>query len=188
MRVEGAGTPPPEAASLASALAANGLKVLKADGSVLCELWFAATLPSGGPAEENVSFAGVPHGALLGVARFPARHSDRRGQTVKPGVYTMRYSLYPVNGDHQGVAPQRDFLVLSTAASDTDPAARPDFEALMTMSRNASGTPHPLVLSFWKGEASAPQEVTEEGETDRVLHVKIGGVSAAIIIVGKHEG
>ena len=145
-------------------------------------------MPSGGAAEESASFAGTPTGALFGVARFPARHSDRRGQTIKPGVYTLRYALFPLNGDHQGVAPQRDFLLLSPAAADTDPSAKPDYETLMTMSRKASGTPHPLVFSFWKDDSGAAQGVEAAGDSDRVLHVKIGGVPAAMIIIGKHEG
>lgn len=188
MKVEAAGAPPSEAAALASALAKEGVKVLKEDGSVLCEMWFVSTLPSGAAAEESASFAGTPHGALLGVARFPSRHSDRRGQTIKPGIYTMRYSLFPLNGDHQGVAPQRDFLLLSPAATDTDPAARPNFETLMDMSRKASGAPHPLVLSFWKDESGAAPGIEAAGDSDRVLHTRIGAVPAAIIIVGRYEG
>ncbi|NWF82948.1 MAG: hypothetical protein HXY18_03865 [Bryobacteraceae bacterium] len=188
MKVETAGAPPSEAAALAPALAREGVKVLKEDGSVLCEMWFVSALPSGAAAEESASFAGTPHGALLGVARFPNRHSDRRGQTIKPGVYTMRYSLFPLNGDHQGVAPQRDFILFSPAATDTDPAARPNFETLMDMSRKASGTPHPLVLSFWKDESGAAPGVEAAGDSDRVLHTRIGAVPAAIIIVGRHEG
>ena len=68
---------------------------------------------------------------MLGVARFPAKYKDRRGQTIKPGVYTMRYGLFPVNGDHQGVAPQRDFLIPSPAALDDDlkADAKPGIEA-----------------------------------------------------------
>jgi len=188
MKVEGAGAPPAEVSGLAASLGKEGVKVLKDDGSVLCEMWFVTAIPSGGATEESASFAGTPTGAFLGVARFPARHSDRRGQTIKPGIYTMRYGLFPLNGDHQGVAPQRDFLLLSLASADTDASAKPDYEALMTMSRKASGTPHPLVLSFWKDDPGAAQRIEAAGDSDRVLHVKIGSVPAAIIVVGKHEG
>lgn len=188
MKVETAGAPPSEASALASALAKEGVKVLKEDGSVLCEMWFVSSLPTGAAAEESASFSGTPHGALIGVARFPSRHSDRRGQTIKPGVYTMRYSLFPLNGDHQGVSPQRDFILFSPAAADTDPAAKPDFETLMNMSRKASGTPHPLVLSFWKDESGAAPGVEAAGDSDRVLHTKIGATPVAIIIIGRHEG
>jgi hypothetical protein len=185
MKTEAAGAPPAEAGPLAGALAKEGVKVLKEDGSVLCEMWLAAAEPSGGSAEQNATWAAAPQGVLLGVARFPARHADRRGQQIKPGVYTLRYGLFPMNGDHQGVEPQRDFLVLSPAAADTDASAKPSFDALMNMSRKASGTPHPLVLSFWKEETALPTGVEAVGESDQVLHAQIGKATVSIIVVGK---
>lgn len=188
MKTGVAGPPPPESAALAPALSKEGVQVLKEDGSVLCEMWFVTALPSGGAAEESASFAGTPHGALLGVARFPTRHSDRRGQTIKPGVYSMRYSLFPLNGDHQGVSPQRDFILFVPVAIDTNAAVRPDYETLMNMSRKASGTPHPLVLSFWKDESGAAPGIEAAGDSDRILHTRIGAVPAAIIVAGRYEG
>ena len=187
-KVEAAGAPPADAAAVSSLLAKDGAKILKADGSVLAAMWFRATLPTGGRKEDSASFEGIPHGALLGVVHFPERYSDRRGQTIKPGVYTMRYSLYPVNGDHQGVAPQRDFLVLSPAAEDKDPAATPAFDPLMEMSRKASGTPHPLVFSFWKSDPGTKPGIEASGDHDQVLHATIGAVPVSIIVVGRAEG
>ncbi len=186
-KVESAGVPPSEASALSSALAKDGVKVVKPDGSPLCEIWFVAADPHGGGSEQNTTMTGVPHGALLGVVRVPARWSDRRGQTIKPGVYTMRYSFFPMNGDHQGVAPQRDFAILSPAAIDTDPAAKTAFDPLMDMSRKASGTPHPLVLSIWKDDAGVAQGVEAQGEHDQVLHSKLGEAPIAVIVVGKAE-
>ncbi|HEY3440868.1 MAG TPA: hypothetical protein VGK29_08960 [Paludibaculum sp.] len=186
-KAEPAGAAPPEAAGVAGALVKDGVKILKPDGGVVCEIWLVAAAPAGGTVEQNASLA-APHGALLGVARYPARFADRRGQTIKPGVYTMRYSYFPMNGDHQGVAPQRDFAILSPAATDTDAAAKPAFDALMDMSRKASGTPHPLVLSIWKDDPPSPAGVEAVGDHDQVLHTKIGGVAVSIIVVGKAEG
>jgi hypothetical protein len=185
MKTEPAGAPPAEVSALAPALAKDGVKVLKEDGSVLCEVWLAAAEPSGGSAEQNATWAAAPQGVLLGAVRFPTRHSDRRGQQIKPGVYSMRYGLFPMNGDHQGVEPQRDFLILSPAAADTDPAAKPAFDVLMHMSRKASGTPHPLVLSFWKEDSKLPTGVEAVGESDQVLHAQIGNTTVSIIVVGK---
>ena len=173
---------------MAGALVKDGLKILKPDGAVLCEFWLVAAEPSGGAAEQNTSWSSVPHGALLGVVRYPARFSDRRGQTIKPGIYTMRYSFFPMNGDHQGVAPQRDFAILSPAATDTDAAAKPAFDPLMDMSRKASGTPHPLILSIWKDDPPSPAGVEAVGDHDQVLHMKIGATAVSIIVVGKAEG
>jgi hypothetical protein len=185
-KVSPAGAPPAEAQALAPALVKEGLKVDKADGSTLCEIWTVATAPKEGAVEQNATW-GAPHGSLLGVVRVPARWSDRRGQTIRPGVYTMRLSFFPMNGDHQGVAPQRDFAILSPVAIDTDAAALPAFDPLMDMSRKASGSPHPLVLSLWKESSPAPLGVEPEGDTDQVLHLKIGDVPVAIIVVGKSD-
>lgn len=186
-KMEAAGAAPAEAGALAAALAKDGVKVMKPDGSVLCEMWFVATAPKTGEVEQNATW-GAAHGSLLGVVRVPARWSDRCGQTIKPGVYTMRLSFFPMNGDHQGVAPQRDFALLSPVAGDQDAAALPGFDALMEMSRTASGTPHPLVLSLWKEDKAGTAGVAAEGEHDQVLRTTVGGVAVAIVVVGRAEG
>lgn len=185
-----AGPPPADlAASAAGLLVKDGVKITSADDKVLCEIWLRTAMPAGAKSsEDNLTMPTIPHGSVLGAIRFPAKHADRRGQGVKPGVYTMRFSFFPQNGDHQGVAPQRDFLILSPAAEDKDGEANPVFEALMTMSRKASGTPHPLVFSMWKDDADAKPGFEKQGENDWVLHMKIGGVPVAIILVGKSEG
>jgi hypothetical protein len=181
---ESAGAPPSEvAAPIAQALQKDGVKVTN-NGQPYCEIWLRAQKPSGTAAkEEGATMTGIPQGALLGVIRFDAQGQDRRGQSIKPGVYTLRYGLIPINGDHQGAAPQRDFLVLSPAANDKDLNATPAFDALMDMSRKASGTPHPAVLSFWKADADSPG-LSKQGESDWVLQTKMGGTPVAIIVVG----
>jgi hypothetical protein len=146
-------------------------------------------MPSGPKsAEDAVAFPSIPHGSFLGILRFPSTGADRRGQTIKPGVYTLRYSQYPVNGDHQGAAPQRDFAVLTPIADDKDPNATPAFYPLMAMSRKASGTPQPAVLSHEPpaGGATAPS-LGQEGEKDWSLTFKLGDTPMAIILVGKAE-
>lgn len=186
-KVGPAGAPPAEASAITSVLAKEGVQVLKGDGSVYCEIWLRSQAPTGGKAEDSASFSTIPHGTLLGIVQFPARAADRRGQTIKPGLYTLRYSLFPLNGDHLGVAPQRDFLILSPASDDKDPAATPDFDTLMNWSRKASGTPHPLVLSIWKADAPA-QPTVESTDHDTTLTVKMGAAGVSIIIFGKAEG
>jgi len=89
----------------------------------------------------------------------------------------------PINGDHQGAAPQRDFLLMTPAAQDTDPNATPNFDTLVGMSRKASGTPHPAVLSFWKSDTDTPG-FAKQGDSDWVLQAKLGDTPIAIILVG----
>ncbi len=189
-KMEPAGAPPPELdAAIAGALQKEGAKIVAANGSVVCEIWLRSTMPSGPKAnEDGVTLPTIPHGALLGAIRFPIPGSERRGQSLKPGVYTLRFSYYPVDGNHQGVAPQRDFFILSPAASDKDLNATPKFDALMDMGRKASGTPHPASLSFWKADGDSKPGLEKQGDSDWVLQTKIGDTPVAIILIGAFAG
>lgn len=179
-----AGGPPAEAApAIAQALQKDGIKISN-NGAAYCEIWFRTEKPAGAKSsEENVTLPLIPQGALVGVIRFDGQGADRRGQTIKAGVYTLRYSIMPVNGDHQGAAPQRDFLLLSPAADDRDLTSTPGFDALVAMSRKASGTPHPAVLSFWKSDTDTPG-FSKQGDTDWVLQAKLGDTPIAVILAG----
>ena len=159
----------------------DGIKITN-NGAPYCALWFRTGKVGGGATEENATMPGIPIGTLLGVIRFDGKGSDRRGQNIKPGVYTMRYGLIPVNGDHQGAAPQRDFFVLVPASDDKDLNATPKFEDLVAMSKKASGTPHPAVLSFWKADGST-SGMSQQGD-DWVLQTKLGDTAIAVILVG----
>lgn len=176
----------PAAADLVSKA---GAKVTDASGKVICELWLRSPIPTGPKSDtQAVTLPEVAHGTFMGIIRFAAKYSDRRGQTVQPGVYTMRYSYFPQNGDHQGAAPQRDFLLLTPIASDKDLTINPSFDQLMEMSRKASGTPHPSIFSFWKEEESFEPGLKMLGEHDWVLYTNMGGIKLGIILVGKAEG
>ncbi|HXK02486.1 MAG TPA: hypothetical protein VMS37_08800 [Verrucomicrobiae bacterium] len=184
-KVEPISTPAP---AMAAAMQSQGYRISGPAGP-WCEVWFAKTLPAGAkPSDASITF-GIAQGTLLGVLRFPGKGADRRGQVIPAGVYTMRYSQFPVDGAHQGVAPQRDFALLSPAAGDTDPGAKPDFNALVQMSTKASGTAHPAVFSLESPPAgAAPGSLAKEGDNDWTLTVKAGDVTLAIIVVGKVEG
>lgn len=188
-KLEPAGAPPSELTPPIGALIQDKGHKIVAGSKVLCEVWFVKAVPTG-PAttETDVMWKTVPLGAVVGAIRFPeGGGSDRRGQALKAGVYTMRFALQPVNGDHQGVAPQRDFLVLTPAAQDTDAAPVANVDALMNMTRKASGTPHPAVLSMWVIESDFKAGFDKAGESDWALQVDLGGVKIGLILVGKVE-
>jgi hypothetical protein len=189
-KMEPAGAPPSAVpAPFASMLQQQGAKISGPGGSVYCEVWFRTEAPSGPKStESDVALPTIPQGAFLGVIQFPGPAQDRRGQSIKPGIYTMRYSLYPVNGDHQGVAPQRDFALLVPMADDTDPNSTPAFAALVKLSDKASGTPHPAVLSLSTATSDKLPAFTKEGEHDWTLDTKLGNLAISIILVGKFEG
>lgn len=184
-----AGPPPSELnPGIAALLQKDGTKIMNG-ATVVCEIWFRATAPSGPKsAEDSVTLPNIPQGALLGAMRFPTRGADRRGNPIAPGVYTLRYSDYPQNGDHQGVAPQRDFLLLSKAADDKDANATPGFKQLVEMSEKATGAPHPGVFSFWKQDTGFKPGFAKEGENDWILQTKLGDIPIAVILIGKVQG
>ncbi len=188
-KAQPAGDPPSEvAAHILGSLSKAGTKIVGDNGSAYVEIWLRSAMPSGpNTGESSVTLPTIPPGALLGVLRFSAKGSDRRGQNIAPGIYTLRYGNYPVNGNHQGVAPQRDFLVLVPAALDKTAGAISDFDALIELSRKASGTPHPAVLSFWKADADQKPGFEKQGEKDWVLTAKLGDTAVSIIVIGKAD-
>src|SRR5258708_19082503 len=87
---EPAGAPPADVApAIAQVMQKTGTKITN-NGAAYCEIWFRTDKPSGAKStEENITLA-LPQGALVGVIRFTSNGSDRRGQTIKAGVYTLR--------------------------------------------------------------------------------------------------
>jgi hypothetical protein len=185
-----AGPPPAELApAIRAALQQDGIKITTSESNLICEIWFRATAPSGPPAtERSVTLTTIPHGALLGAIRFPGRALDRRGQPIKGGVYTLRLSYFPPNGNHQGISPNRDFFLMSAAADDTDLNATPKFDDLVKMSAKVTGTNHPASLSAWKADAGQAAAFVEEGEGDWVLYTKIGDTMIGVILIGTYHG
>jgi hypothetical protein len=187
-KLETVASPPPDLpAAYGGLIAAPGYRVVGPKGA-WCEVWFRKSIPTGAkPTDESIVFP-IAQGTLIGILRFPAEGSDRRGQPIKPGVYTMRYSDFPVDGAHQGVAPQRDFALLTPIADDPDPNAKPAFDALVSMSTKASGTPHPAVLSLESPSGTNFPSVSKEGDSDQVLNVKVGDLAIGLIVVGRVQG
>jgi len=181
-----ASAPPNLPGSYASLFEAKGYRVVGKTGP-WCEVWFRKSIPTGAKSSDQSIAFPIAQGTLLGILRFPGNGSDRRGQIIKPGVYTMRYSNFPVDGAHQGVAPQRDFALLTPIANDPDPNATPPFDKLVEQSKT-TGTAHAAVFSLEPPTATTFPSVTKEGENDWVLAVKVGDLSIAIIVAGKYEG
>ncbi|MBK7930154.1 MAG: hypothetical protein IPJ98_22595 [Bryobacterales bacterium] len=187
-KVEATGEAPAEvAAPIKEMLAPAGHKVMSGDGKVWCEVWFVKAAPKGPDSTEaDLMWKTAPPGSVIGAIRWHEGGYDRRGQVLKPGVYTLRFSMFPLNGDHQGVAPNRDFLVMTPAADDQSAAAVPKFDDLMKMSRKASGTPHPAVLAMYVVESDFQPGLQNVGE-DWNLFAKVGETPIGLTVVGKSE-
>jgi hypothetical protein len=130
------------AASVRALLAPGGVRVK--GPAVTIDFWWVKSLPLQAPAAP--AWQQVAEGTIVGAARVDQPYRDIRGRTIKPGVYTLRYGLQPDNGDHLGVSPFREFLLLSPAAIDTD--AKPTgYDGTVDLSKQTIGGSHPAVWS-----------------------------------------
>lgn len=154
-RVEVLDAPAPEelAPAVREALSHSAVRVLSPEGPLL-DIWLRRRAPLRSVVGGNllgIAYPQLIEGSLTGAIRFHRQASGYRKQRVQPGVYTLRYALHPVDGNHMGVAPQRDFLLLAPAAEDQtrEPIS---FDELMNLSGKATGTRHPSVWSLAEPE------------------------------------
>jgi hypothetical protein len=149
-KVESSATPPPQelAAPIRDLLSPDALHVSGASGP-LCEIWLRKSIPAAATPDTSlgVNFGQIAQGALAGAIKFDAAGADYRGQPIKPGVYTLRFMLQPVGGNHQGVSPYRDYFLTVPAALDSS-AADIATTDLVNLSKKASGTGHASVWSL----------------------------------------
>ena len=152
----GAFSDPGASDALKKAVEPAGSRVSLADGAY-CEIWMRTGVPSGKTEAQGAVYTTLGESTLIGVIAFARATTDFRGQPIKPAAYTLRYGLHPTDGNHMGISPIRDFLVLIPVAADQSPDAQFKFEDLMKMSLKASGTNHPAVLSLAQaGKAGSP--------------------------------
>ena len=179
--------------ALRAALEAGGSRVVRPDGSVLCEIWLRKSLPVGRvTAAKGAAYPEMSESAVLGVISFPNGGADFRGQAIKRGLYTMRYELLPEDGNHLGVAPTRDFVLLLAASADADPAAQYDYAQLVKLSVQAAGTNHPAAFLLLAPENGATPRTYQNPDGFQVFAgaIKTNGgkdVPIALVVKGQAE-
>jgi hypothetical protein len=164
------------AAPVAGKLAPGGVRAT-ANGATIT-FWWVADLP-------GASWSEVPEGTLIGAVKLDADGRDIRGRVLKAGVYTLRYGVQPVSDDHFGVSPFRNFLLLSTAANDKDPAPR-DHDATVELSALTLGGKHPAVWSIDPPAGKdAPLSVYTTDLGHKSLIVEVGKLKFGIVLIGR---
>jgi hypothetical protein len=159
------------------ALEPTGYRVALDDGSVACDIWLRQSVPSQAKKETpGVLYPQLAQSTLLGVISFPQASTDYKGEPIKAGVYTLRYELLPNDGNHLGVAPNRDFVLLIPAAADTDPDAKYNYNQLLDLSRQATRTQHPGPLSMVDAASGTEPSVSQNEDGNWVFSatLKVG--------------
>ena len=137
----------------------RGWKLVR-DGRSYMAVWLAKSWASTARSDSSgqVLYPFKP-GELIGVVRLYRTTPDFRGQELRRGYYVLRYGLQPQDGDHVGTFDTRDFLVLTPAKLDRDPAPL-DTEKLTELGAESAGSTHPAIfplLSPPKQRLDAPQ-------------------------------
>jgi hypothetical protein len=195
-KAENAGAPPATDLSkpLQDALESQGVRVVNDQGGTLLEVWLPKAVPTSSSASASSDFlyGSLSEGVFLGVLHFPTPAADFRGQAIKPGFYTLRYGLIPQDGNHMGVNPTRDVLVLCPVAADNDLGTALKFDDLVKLGRQASGTAHPGVLLGAPVNGDTYPAVFKDDQGRWNLQEKIHGSNGdlpfAFTVVGKWEG
>jgi hypothetical protein len=146
-KVEAAQQAPPASISpeILRLLDGKAYRIQDEQGGDLARIWTLQATPGSekpsGP-KGTIQFPFFADGELLGILEFAREGHDYRDQAIAKGVYTMRYGLQPVNGDHLGVSAYRDYVLLLPAAKDKAVAA-PTRKQLEERSATSAGTSHP---------------------------------------------
>jgi hypothetical protein len=183
----GSQPPPGELAPPVAALLAEGSASVKAD-EVPLVFWWVQAVPLEQAPSSTVTWRDVADGAVVGVVRVGAAWRDIRGFVVKPGVYTLRYALQPANGDHLGISPYREFLLLCPAELDTTPDPV-GYKGAVDLSKRTVHRAHPSALSLVPpSTANAPlSTVTGDLGLQGVVFsvpVSFGGKAAGTLTFG----
>jgi hypothetical protein len=179
--------------SVKKAIEEKGNRISLPDGTVVCEIWLRKALPT--HAKTDVSgaiYTEINDSAVIAVVSFPKLATDFRGQDIKPGAYTLRYALHPVDGNHMGISPYRDFLLLTPVAEDQNVDAQYKFEELVKLSAKTTGTKHPAMWSLVSPDAKTFPSLSENEHSHLVFSVKIktsagAELPVAFVVKGQAE-
>ena len=186
---------PAELADPIRALLQSETSVVMRDGNRI-EIWWVKAIALDSAPQAAPSWSNVSDGALVGAMRVAQPLTDARGFTIKPGVYTLRFALQPQDGDHLGVSPYRQFLLVAPAADDQLPDAV-GFKGAVALAKKTLGKSHPSTLSLDPPDASqsAGTMVTNDvGHKGIVFSVPIalqgkpaGTMAFGLTLVGVYE-
>jgi hypothetical protein len=154
---------------ITKALDGQSIRIQDEKGELFADVWLRQATPGSekptGP-KGAIQFPFLADGELLGVLEFGHEGHDYRDQPIPKGVYTMRYGLQPVNGDHLGVSTYRDYVLLLPATKDKAIAA-PARKQLEEKSSESAGTNHPASFLLLMAPPGSKPEPAMHRDADK---------------------
>ncbi len=155
-------------------LAPTGYRVFPDANAPALEIWFRKEIPAQPkPSASDAIYERLAESTLVGVLHSGKPFQDYRGQSIAAGFFTLRYALMPNDGNHLGVAPSRDFLLLIPVAVDPGADKTLKFQDQVALSRQASGTKHPAPLSLVQAEGGSALTNDDEGHVIFTTRVRL---------------
>lgn len=185
---------------IADTLATQGVKVMKDASRTVCTIWPAKVWPikAGFKPSTEVLYP-FETGQFLGVIKFRRKTGEFRDQDLRSGYYTIRYGQQPVDGNHVGTSPTRDFFLLLPAELDKSTAVM-DEKEMFKLSAKAAGSSHPAMLCMQKaagkpGKPTVRKHASEDwyilsftGKAQEKGKDKLSDLPVDVIVVGQaHE-
>jgi hypothetical protein len=175
--------PPPKelAEPVRALLDSKAMTVVDEKGKVLCTVWARKSLGTKAAADQakaGLAYANLDETTVVGAVRFPDVWVDYRKQKTKPGVYTLRLGIQPMDGDHMGTAPYNEFCLLCGADKDPKPDTM-DPMALHELSAKSGGRKHPSIMLLYPNPkpADAPALAAKPNDT-WVLNFRVPATAA----------
>ena len=152
----------------------KGYRVTLDDGWT-ADFWFARALATAGKESPGALYPQLANGEFVAIVDFTKGSSDYRGQSIPPGVYTLRYQYLPQDANHMGVSPNPDFLLAIPASADANPAENLPFKRLVSLSAKTTGTAHPAVFAMAAAGTAASIAKDDQGMVILTVEVTTAG-------------
>jgi hypothetical protein len=151
VKVEDTAPPKELGDAVRAILDGKAMNVFDEKGKLICTVWAAKSLESKATADQakaGLKYSHVEETTVVAAVKFADTWVDYRKQKIKPGVYTLRLAVQPMDGDHMGTAPYNEFCLICPADQDKKPDLL-EVEKMHELSSKSTTRKHPgLMLLF----------------------------------------
>jgi hypothetical protein len=171
VKVEEVAPPKELAEPVRALLSGKAMNVVDEKGKLICTIWPAKSLDAKATpaqAKAGLKYSHIEETTIAGAVKFAETWVDYRKQKVKPGVYTLRMAMQPMDGDHMGTAPYNEFFLLLPAAEDKK-AELLDVETMHELSAKSTTRKHPAMMLLVPNNTPPDSPATESRPKDHVV-------------------
>src|SRR5262245_2940786 len=171
VKVEETAAPKELSDAVRGVLASKAMSVSDDKGKLLFTVWPVKSLESKATADQakaGLKYSQVEETTVVGAVKFADTWVDYRKQKIKPGVYTLRLGVQPMDGDHMGTAPYNDFCLLCPADQDKKPDLL-DVKEMYELSSKSTARKHPAIMMMFPNKTPPEAPAVEAKPKEHFL-------------------